>query len=67
MKFAVNDLVLVVNESVQRGQWPIGRAVTTYLDKQGFVRQVEVWVEPRFYKRPISKLCLLEANEEISS
>ena len=65
--FAVNDIVLVVNEGIPRGQWPIGRVVTTYPDKHGLVRQVEVRVRPRYYKRPISKLCLLEANENLSS
>ncbi|XP_030842249.1 uncharacterized protein LOC105438717 [Strongylocentrotus purpuratus] len=65
--FEVDDLVLVVNESTPRGQWPIGRVLTTYPDKRGLVRQVEVRVGPRYYKRPISKLCLLEANVEASS
>ena len=60
---AVNDLVLVADESMPRGQWPLGKVVQVYPGKDGYVRQAEVRVGTRFFKRPIAKLCLLEATE----
>ncbi|XP_041461181.1 uncharacterized protein LOC121412436 [Lytechinus variegatus] len=60
--FEPNDLVLIADDNFPRGQWPLGRVVETYPDKQGRVRQVEVRVGSKILKRPISKLCLLEAH-----
>ncbi|XP_041467687.1 uncharacterized protein LOC121415105 [Lytechinus variegatus] len=61
INFKTDDLVLMVDDSLPRGQWPLGRICDTYPDKHGRVRQVEVRIGPNQYKRPISKLCLLEA------
>ncbi len=61
--FKVNDLVLVADDSAPRGQWPLGRVVTTYPDRHGLTRQVDVRVGAKFYKRPVAKLCLLEEGE----
>ncbi|XP_071494941.1 uncharacterized protein [Diadema antillarum] len=61
--FAIGDLVLLADDSSSRGHWPMGKVVSTYPDKNGLVRQVEVRVGAKHYRRPISKLCLLEANE----
>ncbi|XP_071491771.1 uncharacterized protein [Diadema antillarum] len=58
---AINDLVLVGDDHAPRGQWPLGKVVEVYPGKDGLVRQVEIKVGSRFLKRPISKLCLLEA------
>ena len=63
--FQQDDLVLVVDDSAHRGQWPLGRIVATYPDKLGRVRQVDVRVGPKCFRRPISKLCLLEARGEL--
>ncbi|XP_071504209.1 uncharacterized protein [Diadema antillarum] len=60
---AVNDLVLVADEITPRGQWPLGKVVEVYPGKDGHVRQAQVRVGTRFFKRPIAKLCLLEAAE----
>ncbi|XP_071476616.1 uncharacterized protein [Diadema antillarum] len=60
---AVNDLVLVADETTPRGQWPLGKVVEVYPGKDGHVRQAQVRVGTRFFKRPIAKLCLLEAAE----
>ncbi|XP_038062679.1 uncharacterized protein LOC119733173 [Patiria miniata] len=37
----VNDLVLVAADNEPRGQWPLGRVMQVYPDKEGRVRQVE--------------------------
>ena len=36
--FATGDLVLVVDEKVHRGQWPLGRIVQVHPGKDGVVR-----------------------------
>lgn len=56
----VNDLVLVAADNEPRGQWPLGRVMQIYPDKNGRVRQVEVRVGPKYLRRPIAKLCFLE-------
>ena len=57
--FIVDDVVLVYDEHAPRGKWPLGRAVETYPDKQGRVRQALVRTSTGDVKRPISKLCLV--------
>ena len=55
----VGDLVLVVDASMPRNSWPLGRVVRTMPDKDGYVRRVEVKTSMNIYTIPISKLCLL--------
>ena len=56
--FALNDLVLVCDESSPRGKWPLGRVIQTYPDDLSHV-QVLVDTQNRALKRPITKLCKL--------
>jgi hypothetical protein len=58
----VNDLVLMVDESAPRGQWPLGRVVEVYADTTGFVRSAKVRTASSSYVRPITKLCFLESD-----
>ena len=55
--FAVGDLVLIGDERVHRGQWPLGRVLEVHPGRDGFVRSVKVL---SVLTRPISKLCFLE-------
>ena len=57
----VGDLVLVANENVSRGHWPLGRINHTYPDQDGNVRQVEVKTGAGYFRRPFTKLCLVES------
>ncbi|XP_054752108.2 uncharacterized protein LOC129257739 [Lytechinus pictus] len=57
-----DDLVLVVDETLPRGQWSLGRVVDVFPGRDGRVRQVEVRVGHKYFRRPVVKLCLLEAN-----
>lgn len=59
--FRTNDIVLVSDETVPRGKWPLARIVETYPDKNGLVRSVKVQTATTTKVRPIDKLCLLEA------
>ncbi|XP_071493377.1 uncharacterized protein [Diadema antillarum] len=55
----VGDVVLVVDDTLPRNVWPMGRIQRTIPDREGLVRRVEVKTKTGVYLRPISKLCLL--------
>ena len=58
--FAVGDLVLIADERVHRGQWPLGRIVEVHPGRDGFARSVKVATKSSTFTRPITKLCFLE-------
>ncbi len=63
----VGDLVLLVDENTPRGGWPTGRVIeTTTSSPLGAetVRSVKVRTETGEYRRPITKLCLLQTIDE---
>jgi hypothetical protein len=60
---AVNDLVILVDENVPRGHWLLGRVTKVFPGRDGLVRVAEVKTKTNIFKRPISKLCFLEAAE----
>ncbi|XP_041845165.1 uncharacterized protein LOC121642470 [Melanotaenia boesemani] len=68
----VNDIVIIKEEVLPRGQWQLGRVVDTTEGKDGFVRRVKVQVgdrkhtkkrdhasRPSIIERPIQKLVVL--------
>ena len=63
--FAVGDTVIVVDETLPRNAWAIGRITEVFPDKYGFVRRVKVKTKTSTLERPISKLCLLESIEQV--
>jgi len=62
--FKVGDLVLIVDDRVQRGKWPKGLITDVYPDKHGIVRQVHVKTSSASLRRDIRKLCLLEGHTD---
>ena len=62
LNFAIGDLVLVVDERMPRGQWPLARLTEIYPDKTGHVRSVKVRTKSTSLSRPITKLCFLEVT-----
>ncbi len=62
--FKENDLVLVVDENVPRGQWQLGKVVEVISDDKGHVRSVRVRTSTSTKLRPITKICLLEEDVE---
>ena len=59
---AVNDLVLVVNNTEPRCRWLLGRVTKVFPGKDAQVRTVEVRTRNSHLVRPITKLCLLEES-----
>ena len=62
--FAVNDVVLVVDDRVPRSSWPLGRVTSVHKNsKEGLVRSVTVKTRTSLYDRPVDKIVLLESVE----
>ena len=62
--FVINDIVLVMDESLPRGYWPLGRVTGMTKGRDGLVRSAKVKTSKSELLRPIDKLCLLEAAED---
>lgn len=58
--FKEGDIVLVMDESTPRMNWPLGRVTEVYLGKDGLVRSVKLQTKSAVLVRPIHKLCYLE-------
>ena len=57
---SVGDLVLVVDEKTQRGDWPLARVTRIFPGKDDTIRVCEVKTKCGLYKKPVAKLALLE-------
>ena len=57
---AVNDLVLVVDKTVPRSRWLLGRVMKVFPGEDSRVRTAEVKTKDSSLTRPVTKLCLLE-------
>ncbi|KAK3733837.1 hypothetical protein QZH41_000403 [Actinostola sp. cb2023] len=60
--FAVDDVILVVNDNSPRNSWLIGVITEVYPGRDGLVRRARVKTTRGVFERPITKLCLLEGN-----
>ena len=63
----VDDVVLIIEENAPRGFWPLARVTKIYSSSDGRVRSVDVKTATGTYRRPVSKLCLLEASRASGS
>ena len=59
-KPGVWDLVLLVEENMPRGQWPLGRVAEVMLDPDGRVRSARLRVRGGEVHRPARRICVLE-------
>jgi len=50
------DIVLVLEQNLPRGKWPLGRIVDKYSGKDGHSRVVKVQCGEKTVVRPIQKL-----------
>ena len=57
---AVNDLVLVVDNTLPRCRWLLGRVTKVFPGEDARVRTAEVKTKTSRLVRPVTKLCLLE-------
>ena len=60
----VGDVVLIMDENVPRGAWPLGRVVDVNVGRDGLVRSVRLRTKTTYLVRPITKLVVLESCSE---
>ncbi|XP_069139358.1 uncharacterized protein [Argopecten irradians] len=60
--FRIGDIVLVMDESTHRTNWPLGRVVETFPGKDCLVRSVKLKTKSTVLIRPVHKLCHLELS-----
>ena len=58
-----NDIVILQEDNLVLTRWPMGRVVKTSMGKDSLVRVVDVKTSHGMYKRPVTKIALLLANE----
>ena len=59
--FAVNDIVLVLDDKSPRNFWPLGRVLEVYTNRNdGLVRSVKLKTRTTELTRPVNKIVLLE-------
>ncbi|XP_035714129.1 uncharacterized protein LOC118438289 [Folsomia candida] len=57
------DVVVEVNESLDRNQWPLGMVVKTFPGSDGIPRVVDIRMSNgKQYRRPVAKLCVLDVR-----
>ncbi|XP_062414781.1 uncharacterized protein LOC134107206 [Pungitius pungitius] len=56
---AVDAVVLIVDPSLPRAQWPIGKVCKTVSSHDGCIRTAEVLVNGKVYTRPVARLIQL--------
>ena len=58
--FAIGDIVLVMDQTMARNCWPLGKVIEVNSGRDGLVRSVKVKSKGRILTRPVDKLCMLE-------
>ena len=56
------DVVLVADENIPRGQWPLGKVISVKIGQDGCVRSCVIKTHTSQIIRPVTKLCLLESS-----
>lgn len=56
--------IVIMHQSIEAKKFVTGKVIKIYPDHEGKVRQVDVKTGHATYKRPISKLCLIQKHEE---
>ena len=61
-----NDIVLVLEPNLPRGQWPLGRITETYQGRDGHTRDAKIQCGMRTVVTPIHKLVPLQEGRSSS-
>ncbi|XP_043215496.1 uncharacterized protein LOC122378464 [Amphibalanus amphitrite] len=56
----IGDLVLLIEDNVPRGLWPLARVTHVFPGADGRVRSLELRCRQRLLQRPATRVCLLE-------
>ena len=60
----VDDVVLLKEDGVMRGHWPMGRVAEVHPSEDGLVRSVTLQTKDSVLKRPVNKTVLLVPTDE---
>ena len=52
--------VLIAEDNVLRNRWPVGLVMEVFCGEDGGVRSVKIKTASSVFRRPVTKLCLLE-------
>ena len=63
MNFKVGDVVIIMDDSLPRNSWSLGRIVEVFPGHDGLVRSVRLKTSTNILTRPITKICLLETSD----
>ena len=55
-------MVLIVDDDVPRGQWPLGRVLGVKHSADGLVRTVKLKVRGTTFERPVTKLVKIQTR-----
>ena len=61
----IGDLVLIADENVHHGKWPLGKVDDVFRGKDGHVRLAKVQTSLTVLSRPVTKLCFLEGQRAV--
>ena len=61
----IGDLVLIADENVHHGKWPLGKADDVFRGKDGHVKLAKVQTCLTVLSRPVTKLCFLEGQRAV--
>jgi len=61
--FKIDDVVILIDDSLPRNCWSLGRVVEMFPERDGLVRSLRIKTSTSEHTRPISKICLLEARD----
>lgn len=62
----VGDVVVLVDEQIDRGHYPMGIVVATYPGNDQQIRAVDVKTSRVIFKRPVVKIAVLDVQQEYS-
>ena len=60
--FKVDDVVILIDDSLLRNCWSLGRVVEVFPGRDGLARSLRIKTSTLEHTCPISKICLLEAR-----
>ena len=60
----VGDIVVVYDSTSPRNSWPLGKVTQSYPGKDGHVRVVDVTTAFGTYRRPVSKIAVLDVHKD---
>lgn len=60
-----NDVVMIVDPTLNRAQWPIGRIAETFPGSDGRIRTASVKIKDKVYTRPVARLIKLPEMSDL--